>query len=589
MILHRNLFVLVFFVGACLSAQVSFKAVPNKTTAKVGERIQLSFILTTSQDLEFNQITFPSFSGFQMLGRNVGQNFSYTNGRMTKQYMETVILMPQKPGEFTIQGGVVIIDGEKYHSNPVTFKIMAADPKPDKKEEHLVFMEVVLDKNDVYPNENIHAVIKLYAKSFDALRRRTDLEVPGMSDFQVREISKNQDRNFEQELINNEVYISENIAEYQLTPTATGDLVIPAFTLRVVIPLGFFDEKVLEVKTNHRTVFVNEFPPNAPASFQGAVGNFRLNTHLDNASLSVNESAEYEIELIGTGNFSSINLPKIKNPKDIEVYPSKTRNAFQTTLSGEKGKMVDRYVLVPQYGGKFEIPSIEFCFFDPNSKTYKRLYTDPEVLNVNGQTKEDYLAGLDKMQETDSLALEDAQGENNIISELPKELTSIFKRPKTESPVLSETQSSQNFWWYAGLGLPLLAGLLWFFFVKNPKKRKATKDSNGNSKRTISQQLKTDLNQLNQMIQASDAQGFLRKYQETLNRLVIYHHGVDQQYAMMEAREILSEKVSTDFASRWETLFKQIQTMSYGIAPNDLELQSQYDALKILIKESLKL
>lgn len=584
--IHKNLWMLVFFVGTCLSAQVSFKAVPNKTTAKVGERIQLSFILTTSQDLEFNQITFPSFSGFQMLGRNVGQNFSYTNGRMTKQYMETVILVPQKPGKFTIQGGVVVIDGEKHQSNPVTLQITAADPKPKFEDEHLVFMEVVMDKNNVYPNENIHAVIKLYAKSFDALRRRTDLEVPGMSDFQVREISRNQDRDFEQELINNQVYISEKIAEYQLTPTATGDLVIPAFKLRVVIPLGFFDEKVLEVKSNHRTVLVNEFPPNAPASFKGAVGNFSLQTHLDKESLHVNESAEYEIELIGTGNFSSIDLPKISNPKNIEVYPSKTRNAYQTTSSGERGKMVDRYVLVPQYGGKFEIPSIEFCFFDPDTKTYTKLYTDSETLTVEGQTKEDFLASLDNVSaNSDSLNSHKEQGENKIIPDLSKEITNIFKKPDSETPTLNQKQSSSQIWWVAGLGIPILASLLWFFMIKNPRKKE--KDSPVDSRKANAQKLKNDLKLLQEFMLQSNAQSFLRKYQEALNTLVSFYHGEERQFAMMEAREILTEKASSDFASRWETLYKQIQTMSYGIAPNDMELLSKYDALEQLIKESI--
>ena len=235
MMLHKNLFLLIFFAGACLTAQVTFKAIPDKNTAKVGERIQLRFVITAGEDSDFEYITFPSFSGFQMLGRSLVQNINYTNGRMTKQYMETVVLMPKKTGKYTINGGYVVVDGKKYQSNAVTLNITRPAPKSKTQDDQLVFMEVVLDKNQVYPNENINAEIKLYARSYDALRRRTDLEVPGMSDFQVREISKNQDRDFEQELINNQVYISESIAQYQLTPKTTGELVIPSFTLRVVL------------------------------------------------------------------------------------------------------------------------------------------------------------------------------------------------------------------------------------------------------------------------------------------------------------------------------------------------------------------
>lgn len=571
-------------VGIGLSAQVSFTAVPNKTSAKVGERIQLSFILTTSQDLEFNQITFPSFSGFQMLGRNVGQNFSYTNGRMTKQYMETVILVPQKEGKFTIQSGVVIVDGEKYQSNPVTLQITAAEQKQKRQENHIVFMEVILDKNNVYPNENIHAIIKLYAKSYDALRRRTDLEVPGMSNFQVKEISRNQDRDFKQESIQNQVYISEQIAEYHLMPTSSGELLIPSFTLRVAIPLGFFEERVVEVKSDPKTIFVNEFPANAPSSFNGAVGNFRLETHLDNNTLNAKESAIYEVELIGTGNFSNIDLPKISNQENLEIYPSKTRNAFQITSSGERGKLVDRYVMVPQYGGNYTIPALKFCFFDPSTQEYKMLYTDSEELKVAGESKEEYLTNLNESKRSDSIGL-DSANEKTIISEIPREITNMFKKPNSEAQVLGQTKHGFN-WWYAGIAGIALAGILWFFIFNRSKNNKNSKNS-FSSQQFYASKFKTDLKELNVFMKFSESQSFLKKYQELLNDIVIYHHGETRQFSMQEAKEILSDKVSADYANRWMTLYKDIQTMSYGLAASDLEMQDKYNSIEILIKESL--
>ena len=583
--LNRNLFLMIFLVGGVLSAQISFKTVPDKTTAKVGERIQLSFIITTSQDLEFDQITFPSFSGFQMLGRNIGQNFSYTNGRMTKQYMETVVLMPQKQGKFTINGGFVMVDGKKYQSNPVILTITKAAPKTSSQNNQLVFMEVVLDKNKVYPNENINAEIKLYARSFDALRRRTDLEVPGMSDFQVREISQNQDRDFEQERINNQVYISESIAQYQLTPTSTGELVIPAFSLRVAIPLDLFDEKVIEVKTNHRTIQVDEFPANAPSNFMGAVGDFRLVTHLDKEECNINESINYEIELIGEGNFSSIILPKMEIPTDLEVYPPKTRNSFKLTSSGEKGKLVDRYTIVPQYGGVFEIPSVEFCYFNPSSSEYITLVTDKEVLQVNGLSKNELLASNSSKPSTDSIYSKKGEEENSIIPALPQKITKIFNKPEVSAAEDSKKWKIE--WWHGGLGIPILAGLLWFFVFRNKDKKALSTKGNELGKSNFKILFKEDLQELKTAEQSGNRSVFLKKYQEILNTLVIAHSNESMQYDLKEGSNILSEKISPDFATRWETLNKQIQTMSYGIADAQMDYQQKYKELEDLIKESL--
>lgn len=586
--LNKSIFLLILLAGTFVSAQISFKAIPDKTSARVGERIQLSFIITTSQDLDFEQVTFPSFSGFQMIGRNVGQNFSYTNGRMTKQFMETVILVPQKKGKYTVSGGSVMVDGKKYQSNSVTFNISEAAPKTKVQDSQLVFMEVILDKNKVYPNEHINAEIKLYAKSFDVLRRRSDLDVPGMSDFQVREISKNKDRDFEQEMINNQVYISESIAEYQLTPKSTGELVIPAFALRVAIPIDMFDERVVQVRSNHRSIDVVDFPANAPSIFKGAVGDFRLISHLDKNDVNTKESVNYEIELIGEGNFSSIILPKIDAPKDLEVYPSKTRNSFQTTSSGEKGKIVDRYVMVPQYGGVFNIPEIKFCYFNPKTEKYITITSDAQELKVIGETKQEALSNIE-IAKSDSIQQDSTNSQKSILPEIPAEISNIFKKPKNDLSVDKQESSGSNSWWYAGLALPLIAGLVWFFAFRKPKddKEDLIKDAAINSI-NLKSKLKSDLKDLKLAQQSHDKESFLRKANEILNDIVVIKAGEPKLYDVIEAKNILSSQVSNDYASRWEKFYNDIQSMSYGMATNGLDLQVKYVVIEDLVKESLK-
>lgn len=587
---RKSLIIWLLMVGALASAQVSFKAVPDKTTASVGERIQLSFIITTSENVDMEQIVFPSFAGFQMLGRNVGQSVNYNNGKTTRQFMETVVLRPQKQGKITIRGATVKINGELHTSNPVTLTITKAKPKVSDKYKKLVFMDIQLSKDKVYPNETLYASVKLYAKSYDALRRRSDIEVPGLSDFQVKKLSSNEQRDFQQVVVNNQVYIAEQIAEFQLTPKTTGELVIPPFTLRVAIPLDFFDEKIVTVNTDEQKIFVKDLPDNAPKEFSGAVGDFSFATHVEDTEVKTNQSVDYEVELIGEGNLSGIILPKIEAPKELEVYPPKTRNAFQLSLHGEKGKLVDKYVIVPQYGGMFTIPSIRFCFFNPNEEAYKTIQTDEVELHVKGITKAQEEAKQEQQKVLDSIENDTVNAkDNDFLPNIPEEITNIFNEPKNENAPRNPTVSQKPKWWLWLFLIPVLGLILWLIFRKKKKKSKG-EDVTGSAKfnsKELKQKMHSDLKQLKTLAQQNQRDAFLEKSRDLLNDVVIYSAQEKRTYDVTEAKKLLTESKSANFVHRWEQLYNQTQMMKYGVVNSELELTQHYTAHEELFKDLL--
>ena len=585
--ISKNLILWIFLAGTMVSAQVSFKAIPDKTTAKVGEKIQLSFIITTSQDVEIDQITFPGFAGFQMLGRNTSQNFNYSNGRTTRQYMETVVLLAQKQGRITINPASIVVNGKKIQSNPVTFTITKANTRKSNQGNELVFMNLTLSQDQVYPNQPVIAEIKLFARSFDALRRRSELEVPGMSDFQVIPLSKNQERDFEQVFVDNQVYVSEKIAEFQLIPKSTGELVIPPFNLRVAIPLDFFEEKIVAVSTKATTMTIRPFPENAPRSFTGAVGNFKFKTNIDKNELSSNESINYEIELIGEGNFSSIRIPQITVPGEIEIYSPKSRKAYQTTAKGEKGKLVDSYVLVPQYGGDFQINPIEFTFFNPSTEEYTTINTEKQLVKVEGESIDD-VEEENKISQDDTIAKNTIQKTIDLIPDLPKEISGIFNSEKSDTQVMEDHQKSSS-WWYWLTLIPIAAMGIWWFTRKKKVTSKKVKDPNHITQvfdyKPI---IRNDLYQLKQFSNQNDRKAFLDQSQKLLNDIVVFVQKEQRIYDVTEARKILSEKKSDRFANRWETLYNQTQMMKYGVVNEDTELEKQYDTIAALIKDLIK-
>lgn len=578
--------ILFLFAGTILSAQVSFKAVPDKTTAKVGERIQLSYIISTGQNVEIEQVVFPGFSGFQMLGRSSRESFSMTNGRTTRQIMETVVLVPQRQGRLTVSPASIEVNGNRIQSNSVTFQITKADPKRNIQGNQLVFMDVELSKTKVYPNENLTAEVTLYAKSLDALRRRSEIEVPGMSDFQVTQLSKNQERDFEQVYINNQYYISEKIAVYQLTPRKEGELEIPSFSLRVAVPLDFFEEKIIPVSSAAKSVTVEEFPSNAPLDFNGAVGNFRFETNLDNNNVNVNESVKYDIELIGEGNLSGITLPKINFPDELESYPSKTRNAFQSSLNGEKGKIVNSYVLVPQYGGNFTIPSVTFTFFNPKTERYQTITTQENSVSVSGDTKE--MAATENNAEKDTASGNRISETLDLIPDLPKEISGIFRKNENKTDVADTNESGTPWWYFLGI-IPLIAAGYMLFARKKKKNEVREKDPNHVQQVfDYKPMIRNDLSELRRSAVNNDRPEFLNKSQKLLNNIIIFYAQEQKQFDVIQARKILADKKSDGFAHRWEQRYNEIQMMSYGVVKDDSELMEQYSSMESLIKELLK-
>ena len=67
-----------------------------------------------------------------------------------------------------------------------------------------------------------------------------------------------------------------------------------------------------------------------------------------------------------------------------------------------QGDISDSYTVVPQYKGKYPIPSISFSYFDLKTKSYKRLNSDEIIIDVqngplnNASTTENDAAGDNK-------------------------------------------------------------------------------------------------------------------------------------------------------------------------------------------------
>ena len=92
----------------------------------------------------------------------------------------------------------------------------------------------------------------------------------------------------------------------------------------------------------------------------------------------------------------------MKMPKDFDSYDAKVTDKTKLTINGLEGSIVYDFLAVPRHQGTFEIPAIEYTYFDTKTNAYKTLRTEPFTLKVakgDGQTTVSSFAGQEDVKE----------------------------------------------------------------------------------------------------------------------------------------------------------------------------------------------
>ena len=139
----------------------------------------------------------------------------------------------------------------------------------------------------------------------------------------------------------------------------------------------------INLKSNASNITVKPLPlTGKPLSFNGAVGKFDINATLEKNEFDTNETGKLTLEVSGKGNLQLITLPEINWPHQLEAFDPKITDELQMTEVPVSGKKIFEIPFSAQRPGTFEIPAFEFSFFDPETGTYKILYTKPITFTV---------------------------------------------------------------------------------------------------------------------------------------------------------------------------------------------------------------
>ncbi|NNE32294.1 MAG: protein BatD [Winogradskyella sp.] len=392
--------IVVFLVTNLAFAQVKFEAKVSKEKLGINERLRIDFEMNEDGD----NFVPPSFSDFNVVGGpNTSVSNSWLNGKRSYKKTYSYFLAPKSRGKFTIKQAVIEIAGETYKTFPITVTVTAAVDKPNgppdaseiaSKNIHLV---AEVSNTNPYLNEAITVVYKLYVSPDTGVSNWREKDNPRFNDFWSQNIEV-KGLNIQKGTYQGEDYRFVVLRKTVLYPQKSGKLNIEPLVLdiNVEIPSGRYDIFGRAIMTNvpktvtagNRTINVKPLPEEGkPSDFKGAVGEFNFKVTTTKTALDATESFQAKVEVSGKGNLNLFELPELTTPSSLEVYEPEHAESIRTNLNGMQGRISDTYTIVPQFKGKYPIPSVSFSYFDINSKSYKRITSDEIIIDVlNGPT-----------------------------------------------------------------------------------------------------------------------------------------------------------------------------------------------------------
>ncbi|MBP5713407.1 MAG: BatD family protein [Prevotella sp.] len=397
-------------------AQTLTASAPSQVA--VGEQFRLTYTINTQNVSEFRAGDIPDELEV-LIGPNRSMQSSYqmVNGHTSSSssITYTYIVVATKNGSFTIPAAHAVVDGKSIASNAVKITVSGTarsqanggggqqrqrgDEGAELRDAGSrisgsdLFIKVSANKKRVYEQEPILLTYKVYT-----LVSLTQLEgkMPDLKGFHTQEVDLPQQKSFKIETVNGRPYRTVTWSQYVMFPQLTGKLEIPSITFNGIVvqqnrnidPFeAFFNggSGYVEVKKQIQApgIEIQVDPlPTRPANFSGGVGKFNISAQLDKTEVKANDPVKLHLVISGVGNLKLIKQPLVEFPKDFDKYDAKITDKTKLTVNGLEGSMIYDILAVPRHQGKYEIPPIEFTYFDTANKRYETVRTEGFTLNV---------------------------------------------------------------------------------------------------------------------------------------------------------------------------------------------------------------
>ena len=439
--------------------------------------------------------------------------------------------------------------------------------KLDVNPKELFFIDVTIDKSEVYEGEQITANWYIYSRGqLESLDR---VKFPDLKGFWKEIIEEVPSLQFSQVIVNGASFQRALLASHALFQIKPGTAVIDEFRIKgkVRVPTQFGYGQAHEWTKGSKRITLKVLPlplEGRTQSFSGAVGTYRVSIKTDGSSFPAHQPFSIKVRFEGMGNAKLIDLPAITWPESLEVFDTKSESKF--FKDGQSYKEFE-ILVIPRKEGPLKIAPIQFSYFDPQQKKYISQVTEELNLTITPGTPPVGGVTTSADKATTPVAATETFRPQPIL-ELPQSSLSIFKyRPQ----------------FYGMVAALMLLGFLLHYLIQMRKLHQPPE-----FQKMIENKLK--------LIDQAFAKNDNRKMgSESLN--LIYLLGASlagQRRADQEWSELIKEipiKAQTQFLNRLNSLFDYFQLL--GFSPDDVvkqlvqsnPLTSQIEDLKRITNE----
>ena len=368
----------------------------SKNKLGLNQRVKIQFTINKQGADNFQA---PNFKNFQIVsGPSQSISQSWVNGNASFSQSYSYIVKPLKKGEFLIPAASIKLNNKILTSKSV--KVIVLDPveipkdpnDPNYIAQQNVHLVAEISKSSPYVGEGIYVEYRLYVSQNISVRDFSYTDSPQYNGFWNQDI-KIRGLTTQNGTYNGEQYRYVVLQKALLIPTKSGKLTIDPIEMDIVIgvPTGrgdFFGNPIVKNVTKSfasakKFIRSKDLPiEGKPESFNGAVGDFNFIVSSSKNILKSNETATVSVKVTGNGNLKLFELPEIKTPSELEVFTPEQKEKINVTSRGIRGSVTKNYTVVPQFKGKYKVPSTEFSYFDLKEKKYVRLTSQDIFVDV---------------------------------------------------------------------------------------------------------------------------------------------------------------------------------------------------------------
>lgn len=570
---QKIIYTIFTFISVISYGQVQLLMKPDKTDYNGKEIVNLTIVLELNGNnlVQQSKIMLPDLSKFNMIGSgsfNQIVNDPDTNTAID-QYITRVALEPKQKGKIRIGSVLVNVNNKIYKTEPFDIFIKdVIEKKPVANLANEVYLNMEIEDRDIYQDQATVAVLRVYSKNIDNLRKVKNIRLPQQDNINVHSIDLKRSEIDPSGYAN---MASQVLAVFMVFPNESGYVEVPSVSASV----NTYSKKN-NIASNKVRLNVKKLPDGSPESFKNAVGNFKVDVYCSSKEkIEAKKPVNVTVKVSGEGNLADMSLPKIEESPDYEVFAPKITSHVNPGLAGMKGEILAKYILIPKKTGELIVRTEAFAFFNPSEKEYVDL--GKEQLSLTAFSHDQVLEARSTVEKVNDYT-------NTLLETV-------------DSPVLKTTsfkvkEKNKFNWNVLFVNIAILIGLFiaYMLFKYWQKKQKIIKEkpspkplgSVAETEKEIRESLKTDISDYFAYLENLKISGDHPKFFETFEEMDTEVRSQYFQSSKEDFKIFLERQNGKSVAEAYQELLQKIQIEKYSPLTTE-------DSLNDLLTDIVKL